>query len=826
MNTKTTLVLALVCVVVFAYLLLVEKPWQAEQVAEETTPERGQALFDPKPELKSIDRVKLTEDDGRAFVFVRRDDEGWDLAEPIQAKASKFEVDALVRTILDLSYVKEYGPDSEYRPSEATTGLDKPIAEVKLMDGDDLKAHVLVGSRVPTGKGNYLKLAGDDRIFVSKETLNRHFGKRLSDYRDKRVLDFRLADVQRVKVEGVRNFELVRENETDWLVESPYRGDADKTKAENVIRPLTFYGLDKPQLKVTVETERTIPAKASPGTPNTKPADTQPSVKKETFVLAIGAAADTKGERYFARLDGASSIFTIRQDTFNNLTPNVADLFSKKIASVVAAKVRQIELVNESGAMKLTKDSEGKWRFPDGAPADAALVSSLIKAVNDLTASEYIDPDKNLMVLDWDHPRAKVSLTQEGQLHPTTVLVGPSSASGQMVYVRNQASQAVAAVRAPTVAQFLEPPIAYRGRRILSFNAARARQIEIVRKGAAPVRLVRKDGRWMMTEPVSAPADADAVRYALQDLATLNAKRVVGVGDLDRYGLDDPGVSVAVTVISEPRRQKQVASRPATQPATATAPATTQAGEDRQTKLLKELIEYQKTNPQENPKATEILKQMLATREAPATQSAGPGSRPAPVATPPAEAAPKVTRYILNLSKQADKVYAAVAGRPMVFELDRRIYDDLTAEMHDCTLTHFTGPEVVEMAFVTGGKTMTLRKVGEEQWRYEEDPLVPIDSKKVKDLVIAFRGLRTHRFVDYDAEDVSAYGLGDSADRVRIVLKDGKKYEILLSAKGPAGDPDHSRYAMLAGTRKVFLLTGEQAAKFAQKLEDVEKKAD
>ncbi|MDM8006517.1 MAG: hypothetical protein QUV05_10270 [Phycisphaerae bacterium] len=47
-----------------------------------------------------------------------------------------------------------------------------------------------------------------------------------------------------------------------------------------------------------------------------------------------------------------------------------------------------------------------------------------------------------------------------------------------------------------------------------------------------------------------------------------------------------------------------------------------------------------------------------------------------------------------------------------------------------------------------------------------------------------------------------------------------------MSAGGPAGDADKSRYAALSGSNGVFLLKGDQAGKFTRKLDDFEKKAD
>ena len=814
MNTKTTVILALVCAAVFAYLVLVEKPWQVETAIDEpAVAERGVPLFEPRPEPASVDRVEIREDDGREFVFVRDEQRDWNLTAPLEARASKFEVDAFVNAICDIRQVQVYEPRDRGRPSAATTGLDAPMASVRLLAGDEAVVDLSVGARVPTGSGNYLSLADDERIFVSRDTLNNHFRKRLSDYRDKRVLDFQLANATRVTVEGVRHFEFVRQDAESWMIEAPFRGPADKSKVESVVRPLTYlradtfideeplsprlYGLDSPQLKVTVETERTITPRAVPDDPDAEPAETEPQVEKKSYVLMIGSAADVRGERYFARLDGQASIFTVRQDTFNSLTPQVTDLFAHYLVTVEPANVRKIEVTNENGEMTLVKDDQGVWRFDeDATPADDAMVANLIQAVSDLSASEYIDPATTFVVLDWQRPRARVSLTQEGQLGAATVLVGPTSAGGQMAYVRNEAAEAVAAVRAESVTPLLDGPIAYKGRRIFSFDPRSASQIEILRTGAEPVRVRRTEQEWQMIAPVDATADEENVRFVLQNLATLTAQRVVGTGNLADYGLDDPEVSVAVTTLTMPEPQEPVASpEPA---AVDDADGADEADEADETD----------NNGNGNDDADE----------------AGEVDAPADDATPTVE--PQVTWYILNLNRHGGALYAAVAGEQTVYELDRQTYGDLTAEMHERTLIRHLAGRVVEAAFSVDGETMTLRKIGDEQWRYEEDPLVPIDSQKVRDILRAFQGLDTHRFVDYEAENLEAYDLGDDADRVRLDLQDGTRYEILLSRRGPADDPHQSRFATLAGTQKVFLLTGEQTVKFAQRLVDVEQSVD
>ena len=181
--------------------------------------------------------------------------------------------------------------------------------------------------------------------------------------------------------------------------------------------------------------------------------------------------------------------------------------------------------------------------------------------------------------------------------------------------------------------------------------------------------------------------------------------------------------------------------------------------------------------------------------------------------------------YRLQLAQKDGVTYACVAGNDTIYELDGKVFEDATAEMRNRQITKFTVDEVTELAFKTKAAQITLRKDG-ENWKYVEDALLPIDGKKVTDVLNVFRELRTHRFVEYDADDLAKYGLTGEVDRVSFSTKSGQKTEILLSATGPAGDTDKSRYALVADTKQVFLLKGDQAVKFEQKIRDFEKSAN
>lgn len=826
MNTKTTAILALVCVAVFAYLFLVVKPFEQKPKGEDAGAKKAEkALIDPKPE--GTDRVEVNRRDGKSFVFVRDGKEDWKLAAPILSPASKFEVDALVEAIASLKIDKEYAKDSSERPGPNVSGLDKPNT-VKLMKGDKVQAEVKVGSPVPTGRGNYVQLGGADKIGISKTDLSSHFSKRIEDYRDKRVLKFEYADVQRVKAEGVRNYELVKGAGETWTMESPVRAQADKAKVDGMVRPLTnlradqfvddapetpkLYGLDKPRLTLAVETRKTIEPKAKPGDPDTQPADTQPSVESNTYVLLVGGAADPGEESYFAQVAGSPSVFTIRQDTFKSLSPADIDIRDKMIARVEVEAVRKIEATTPDGEMVLTRDADRKWRFADNTEADATLAGDLVKAVSNLQVTDFVDPTKELLVLDWDRPRAKIVLTQEGQVNPVTLLVGPASASGKMAYVRNPAMEGVAAVAEAAVTQLLQPPVSYRNRNVLTFPREDAAEILIDRADSQAIAasrhviLAKRDNVWSMVAPVSGPADEEAVRNLLQDLSSLPAKRVVAVGEKEKYGLDKPGVVVTVTMKSADAAEAGEAAMASTLPAT---------GPARDVAVLNQLIEYQKNNPNENPKATEMLKKMLAEKTA---------SMPAETAeSVPAKAVGKA--YMIQMTLKDGKVHACVPDSDVVYELDNKVYEDAVAEMYRREVFTLEPGDVTELAFKTGASTVTLRKTG-DIWKYLEDPLVQIDASKVTDVLSAYKEFKTFRYAEYAAEDLGKYGLTADADGVTFGLKDGRKIELLVSTlMGPAGDATQSlRYAVLAGTNRVFMLKPDQVARTRQRLEDLQKR--
>ena len=838
MNMKTTLVLAVAALVIGGYLLLVESG------TDDTPPAPklktiAKDLFDPKPD--DVDRLEVESKYGGHVAFAKKDDV-WVMTEPVECPAQDYQVTSVLDKVKDAQYMKAYDKGDEGSPSGDITGLDEPLATVALFSGETKQAELVVGKRVgPGGKGNYVRRGGSETIYVSKDDLNNAFTKKAPEYRNKKLLDTKFEDVTRVQVEGSANFVLVKDDD-QWVIESPAKGRADKTKADGVARkfcnlsvkdwvadkPASYkiYQLDEPRLKVTLNTEKEIPPKAQPGDPDAKPADTQPSVEKHTHVLLVGGPTDSKGDAFFARLASAPWVFSINDSDRKELATSLADLRDKALAVIDQPKVNKVQVDTDAGTMTVTK-TQNKWQFADDTPADATSVTDLLKSVEDLEASEFADPGTLLTQLDWKKPRSRVTISQEGQLNPVTILVGPKSSSGKMVYVKNAASDAVAVVREDDVTQLLLSAVSYRDRTVLEFPRDRANRLEINRAGSDAVALTKENNQWKLTSPIEADADAGAARNLLLDLSSLRARRAVAIGDKAKYGLDKPDVSLAVYVapLTADPKTKVTGTRPATatqptatqptastsgQPsAAATQPATAPAKTPAYT--VEELLEYTKSLPKtatrpgditQNPIAIAAMQKMIAARKA-------------------EEQGSKILR--LAMTKHDGVVYACREGDEIIYELEDKHYDDAMAEMHDRSVAKFTVADVAEVAFQAAGDEVTLRKSAPDKWQARQDPVLPIDGQKVTEALNDFRDLQTHRYVAYDAPSLADYKLDADVDRLAVTLDDGTKIEILLSKVGPADDPDESRYAGVAGSTKVFLLEGEQAAKFAKTLDDFEK---
>jgi hypothetical protein len=85
---------------------------------------------------------------------------------------------------------------------------------------------------------------------------------------------------------------------------------------------------------------------------------------------------------------------------------------------------------------------------------------------------------------------------------------------------------------------------------ILALNEAEINKIELKKKGAEPIVIVRSsDGKWQITAPKSSAVDDSAVSGMVSALASLNSERLVEDKSTNpaRYGLAEPALEVDIS---------------------------------------------------------------------------------------------------------------------------------------------------------------------------------------------------------------------------------------------------------------------------------------
>jgi hypothetical protein len=260
---KSLLLLVLVAAGLGAYIYFVEM--KRDPVADADAPVREKVF---SIATGSIDQVEITNASAEVTKVTRKDTT-WTLMAPEAAEADTFEVSSLVSSLESLERMKVI---EENPASAAPFGLDPARIRVSFKVADKAQT-LLIGSKTPTGSDLYAKVDGAPAVFLISASLEDTFNRKAFDLRDKTALKFTRDDVNALTVvNGAARVELAK-TAGDWRLTGATAARADGSTVDAVIGQLTQakmtslatsdgtarlkqYGLDKPQLVVTVGTAR------------------------------------------------------------------------------------------------------------------------------------------------------------------------------------------------------------------------------------------------------------------------------------------------------------------------------------------------------------------------------------------------------------------------------------------------------------------------------------------------------------------------------------------------------------------------------------------
>lgn len=577
MNQKTTLVL------VAALILAGVGVWVASPNKDKKEPDNKKPepkkLLEPAP--KDLTAVEI-DVPGKTSVAFAKVDAKWRLTAPFKAPAATATVDSAANAVRDLTYVASFKPSDPDKPSEELTGLAK-AARVKLTDADNKVFIVKLGNDVPAARQTYAQKEGDDAIYVVTGDPRRGLDRDLKEFREPRVDDFNVPDATKIEVSGEERYTLARAGDA-WTFEAPFRGRADKNTVESLLRSastlnamafvddapkkLTLYGLEPPSARVVITVEKKVPKPTTQPAGSTQPAPVEFETQTRTIPLAFGAVVK---DMRFVKLDTPETPWVVQvpEAAAKNVLQQIANLREKNVAKLDINRASRISVAGPNGNVDLAKNNN-VWEFASGAPtssksAEFAAVDDFLRSIRDLVATGYEPAGDSLQDYGFKPARLNIAITTDGMIEPIRLSVGKPTPSGTGFYVKNENENSVAVVKSDAAEALVVSPMYFASRDMLRFDRNRVGKLELTR-GLRSVSLENKNGAWMLTAPVAAPADAAVVSNIVSDLSTLRARRVVGSKtQLAAFHLAEPQI-FAVLTINPPTPPSTQSSQPASQP--------------------------------------------------------------------------------------------------------------------------------------------------------------------------------------------------------------------------------------------------------------------
>ncbi len=808
MNTKTTLSLAVVLVVLGAFYYVVRS--RPKPIDADTAPVRAVAasavtrdLLEDK--LSNVVKVVCKRKDGEEWVFEKDTETSeagqgvWRMTSPLQMKCVRWEVDKFGNRLGNLQYELSYKPGEPGAITAAQAGLQPPEVIVTLTDADDRTVTVEIGK--PTSdRETYVRLAGSNEICVGQSNLRDLVKDRAVQYRDKQLWDFKPENVTRVEIVDRGDADApVRyafsKDGARWMMESPVTARAT-SKVDDMLRAmsrlravqwhddepdrLVTYGLAPASVSVRTTVEEEIPVEKEQEAKVEEGVEEPPEITTEKKVTVYelhlsGQSPIGEDTKTYMRVGDEHAVATVMKTTTDKFKPVMSEWREMRITPVNVGAATRIELTTPEGLATLVK-KEGEWSFePDGGRAEDSAVGDLLGAIEGLSAVVFIDEEPTDPALyGLDEPQAEIRLTVPGVEGFERITVGgyTDEKAKRLVYVRRNELASIAKVRTPDVVKLIEGPRLYRDRTVVEVLPSRFERIRLSTEnrflgGRNEVTLSRHDNTWSMAEPVVASVLEEQIDKLVEALGGLRAEQVVSeAGEPSAYGLHAPAVTVALT--------------------------------------YKPPVEYRIEQPSEG--------------EPDKSGEEGDKTKPAE----PIEVQPPARTLELKVAKHDGKYYAKRSDRGTVYEMGGDFFKQLVAEYRTDRVMDFEDGDVRRLSIRKGDQTHVFEKKEDGGWVYQAEPDLPLDSKKVYNLLLQVRDLRTKRYVRHAESDLSAYGLSTPSHEVMITLDDGSSQVLWVSAKKGDDGTDKGYYATVEGRSGVFLLTADSLQRFDVSLDDLE----
>jgi hypothetical protein len=541
MKWKSTLILFVIAVGVWAYLFFVERNRPGTEEAAR------QAANVVNFDRENIEGLIIQNGDDK--IEIRKHDDKWRLETPIKDQADASVVNEL------LSSVESWQKDASISAKEmeadkskiADYGLGNPKLRLKLI-GKDAPPEILFGKDAALEARMYVRFENSKETFLASQSVKKAIEKKPEDFRNRKLTDLIMAQVVRAVLKTPAGEMELQKKGDHWDIIKPLHTRADDQKVSDMIAQVTTaqiqqfvaddrgdlhqYGLAEPRGSLTLFAEN----------------------DKQGQTLQIGSVSEKEKDQVYVRFSPRAFVYTLPkkiEEILNNKPNDLRDRHLVRIDTKILDRLT-IDAAGKGKTVLARKDENWTIASKSNAPANSSEVNRLIQTLQNEQVTKFVeDVASNLGRYGLDKPQLTVTFssfasentaeTKAGEQPFASVAFG--KVEGNDVYARVGDEPFVVAVRKALLDQIFADPLQWQDQAIFNFKADQIHRVSVTTDKMQA--LFREKNQWTWTTG-SGPINQNNLQSLLNTVSTLHAMKWIG-STTAAHALDKPQLVVAFT---------------------------------------------------------------------------------------------------------------------------------------------------------------------------------------------------------------------------------------------------------------------------------------
>lgn len=555
MKWKTTLVLLVIAGAAFAYMYFVDR----KQPSTEEATRQSQNVINISRD--KVDGIVI--ENGEDKIDLRKIDNKWRLQAPIKDQADGSAINNL------LSDLEDWRKDATISAKEIEQdkgkltefGLAKPKIRLKLF-GQGAPPEILFGKDAALEGRMYVRFENAKDAFLVGQSVRKDIDKKAEDFRDRRLTDLIMAQVNRVVLKTPAGEMELQKKEDHWDIVKPLHARGNDQKIDDLISQVTTaqiqqfvaddrgdlhpYGLAEPRGSLTLFGENDKSGRRG---------DTDSSRSEQGQMLQIGGVPEKNKDQVYVRFSARGFVYTLPKKIEEVLNTKPDDLRDRHLVRIDTKILDRITINSASKGKTVLGRKNENWTIVsrNNARTNSSEVQHLIDTLQNTQVTRFVeDVASDLPKYGLDKPQLEIVFssfasentaeTKAGEQPFTSIAFG--KIDGDNVYARIGDEPFIVAVRRSLLDQIFSDPLQWQDLSIFNFKPEQVHRLTVVTD--KEVSLARESGnQWKLVKGTGAMNETN-VQSLLNTLTALHAVRWVGSTTAEE-GLAKPQVMITFT---------------------------------------------------------------------------------------------------------------------------------------------------------------------------------------------------------------------------------------------------------------------------------------